>query len=222
LLEAVIAVIVLVWEVSIATAGQVQTLPSQQNLPAPDPSLQPFTNQNPENGMTIPPTLPGGQGATREIPLPEVFHGCWRGTVPQVDSIVPLDPDAGGTVWLTKSYTLCYKQAGYAGKWVLTFAQGAVADPRQVRDQRQAIRVKSVDGPNRAEITAYLQFLSRSVNIFGVPTGIVNEMDELSHLHCYVLPDQQVMEVRATVFVETNGRPAVNIAWHTRFFRSPA
>ena len=66
-----------------------------------------------------------------------------------------------------------------------------------------------------------LQFLAPSVSLFGIPSGIMNEQDELSQLHCYVNPDQQTMEVRATVFVETNGRPAVNIAWHTRFFRTP-
>ena len=204
-----------------AIAGQVQTLPSQQNLPPLAASPAPFTNQNQNREMTIPPTLPGSQGATREIPLPEVFRGCWRGSVAQVDAIVPLDRNAGQTIWLTKSYTLCYKQAGYAAKWVLTFAQGAVADPRQVRDQRQAIKVKSVDGPDRAEITAYLQFRAPTVTLFGMPTGIMNEQDELSQLHCQVNSDQQTMEVRATVFVETNGRPSVNIAWHTRFFRAP-
>jgi len=28
--------------------------------------------------------------------------------------------------------------------------------------------------------------------------------------------------VRAKVFVETDGKPSVNIFWHTRFFRSPS
>jgi hypothetical protein len=204
-----------------ALAGQVQTLPSQQNMPPLHSSPAPLTNQNRNHEMTIPPALPGSQGATREIPLPEVFRGCWRGSVAQVDAIEPLDRAAGRTIWLTKSYTLCYKQAGYASNWVLTFAQGAVADSRQVRDQRQSIRIKSVDGSDRAEITAYLQFRAPTVTMFGMPTGIMNEQDELSQLHCHVNADQQTMEVRATVFVETNGRPSVNIAWHTRFFRAP-
>lgn len=205
----------------IASAGQVQTLPSQQNLPAPRPSVGPFGTQHHDELTIPPPSMPGAQQGTTEIPLPEVFRGCWHGTVPQVDSITPLDPNAPGTIWLTKSYTLCYKQLGYNGRWVLTFAQGAVADPSRVQDQRQAIKVKSVDGPDRAEITAYLHFRSGGVNIFDRPSGIVSVQDELAHLHCYVMPGQQVMEVRATVFVETNGRPSVNIAWHTRFYRSP-
>jgi hypothetical protein len=222
LAAALMAAAALVAIVNVAFAGQVQTLPSQQNLPAPQRSPAPFTNQGQSHDeITIPPSLPGSQGGTREIPLPEVFRGCWRGSVPRVDSIEPLDPAAGRTIWLTKSYTLCYKQAGYGGKWILTFAQGEVADRRQVRDQRQAISVKSVEGQDRAELTAYLQFRAPTLTMFGAPTGIVNEQDELSHLHCYVMPDQQVMEVRATVFVETNGRPSVSIVWHTRFFRSP-
>ena len=169
--------------------------------------------------MAIPPGLPGSESSTQEIPLPQVFRGCWRGTVPRIDSIVALSADAARTIWLTKSYTLCYTKSGYAGKWILTFAQGSVADAGRVRDQRQAIRVKSVDGPNRADIMAYLHFRASGGSGFGMATGM-NKEDELSHLHCYVMPDQQVMEVRATVFVETNGRPSANISWHARFLRS--
>lgn len=223
-LTALIIVSAVVFRGALASAGQVQTLPSQQNLPAPHPSVAPFSNQNQGQGEeTIPPpALPGSQGGTKEIPLPEVFRGCWHGIVSQVDAIVPIDPRAAHTIWLTKTYTLCYKQAGYNGNWVLTFAQGAVADRSRVQDQRQAIRVESVSGADRAEITAYLHFRSSGVSIFGMPTGIVNVQDELAHLHCYVMPDQQEMDVRAKVFVETDGKPSVNIFWHTRFFRSPS
>jgi hypothetical protein len=198
-------------------AGQIQTLPSQQNLTLPPPTPAPFTNQNREE--IVPPTLPGPQGGTREIPLPQVFRGCWRGSVPRVDSIVPLNPNEPPTIWLTKVYTLCYKQIGANGKWQLTFAEGRVADTRQVSDQRQSIKVKSVNGPDRAELTAYLHFRAPSVNPFGMRTGLVNTLDELAHLHCYVLPGQQAMQVQAMVFVETNDRPSVNIAWHTTFAR---
>jgi hypothetical protein len=206
-----------------ALAGQIETLPSQQSLPplpAPVPKPPPLNSQNQNQENSIPPVFPGSQGATREIPLPEVFRGCWQGSVPRVDSIVPLDPMAGRTIWLTKSYTLCYKQSGYNGKWVLTYAEGGVANRREVSDQRQAIRVKSVSGADRAEITAYLHFRAPVVGLFGAPTGMINTLDELSHLHCYVMPDQQVMEVQAAVFVEQNDRPSVNITWHTRFLRS--
>ncbi|MGH7839939.1 MAG: hypothetical protein ACREQT_00260 [Candidatus Binataceae bacterium] len=184
-------------------------------------TIPPAVNPNQDQESTIPPTFPGTQGGTHEIPLPEVFRGCWQGSVPRVDSIVPIDPRAGRTIWLTKSYTLCYKQAGFNGKWLLTYAEGAVANRREVSDQRQAIKVKSVSGADRAEITAYLHFRAPTMGLFG-PTGNVNTLDELSHLHCYVMPDQQVMEVRALVFVEQNGRPSVNITWHTRFFRTAA
>jgi hypothetical protein len=78
--------------------------------------------------------------------LPQVFRGCWQGSVPRIDTLQPIDPDAGRTIWLTKSYVLCYKQTGYNGKWDLTFAEGSVTDRRRVLDQRQSIRVKSVTG----------------------------------------------------------------------------
>lgn len=213
----------LIWLFSgIASAGQVQTLPSQQSLPLPQAAPAPLSNQIPQPEVTIPPTFPGAQGgSTKEIPLPQVFRGCWRGTVPNVDRVVQLDASAGRTIWLTKEYTLCYKQTGYSGKWQLTFGQSSVADRSEVSDQRQAIKVKSVSGSDRAELTAYLHFRAPVVTLFGFPSGVTNTLDELTHLHCTVTPGKDAMDVHATVFVETNGRPSVDIYWHSRFLREP-
>src|SRR5439155_7640652 len=132
------------------------------------------------------PRLPSPKGSTREIPLSHVFRGCWSGSVPAVDSLQPLSSDMGRLIWLTKTYTLCYKQAGYNGKWQLTFAEGTVADKREVTDQRQSIKVKSVSGPNRAQLTAYLHFRTRPfVSFWGVARPSV--LDELAHLNCDVI-----------------------------------
>jgi hypothetical protein len=207
------------------SAAQVETLPSQQNIPLPLPPnpAPPLTNQNQPQGneSTIPQHLPGSQGQTRDIPLPQVFRGCWRGSVPSIDTLEPIEPEAARTVWLTKSYMLCYKQAGYNGQWQLTFAEGSVSDRRQVSDQRQAIKVKAVSGPDRAELTAYLHFRARPLTMFGMPGfGPSNTLDELTHLHCSVTPDKDAMDVRAAVFVENNNQPYANITWHTRFVRT--
>jgi len=140
--------------------------------------------------------------------------------VPRIDSLEPIDPRARDTIWLTKSYTLCYKQTGYNGKWELTFAEGAVSDWRQVSDQRQVIKVKTVAGPDSAELTAYLHFKARPVTMFGMPGFGINTLDELTHLHCYVTPDKTAMDVSAAVFVENNNEPYANITWHTRFVRA--
>jgi hypothetical protein len=166
-----------------------------------------------------PSQLPAPQGNTREIPLPEVFRGCWSGSVPRVDSMQPLSPDTGRLIWLTKTYTLCYKQAGYNGKWQLTFAEGAVADRREVSDQRQLIKVKSVSGRGRAELTAYLHFRTHGFIGFG---GMArpSTLDELAHLHCNILTKGDLMAVSAAVFVETNGEPYAEVTWHTNFFRT--
>src|SRR5437879_4563274 len=149
-----------------AAAQQVQTLPSQQ-IPPPQ-QLPPPIQRQPNETAPIPPTLPGAQGNIREIPLPQVFRGCWIGLVAQVDSIVPLNPDVANVIWLTKSYKLCYKQSGYNGKWQLTFAEGSVADRNEVSDQRQVIRVESVSGADRAQLSAYLHFRARQPGIFGM------------------------------------------------------
>jgi hypothetical protein len=201
-----------------AAAAQIQTVPSQQ-IPKILPIPPPIRGQEPPEIPSLPPTLPQPQRNTREIPLPEVFRGCWSGSVSLVDSIQLLDPDAGQLIWLTKTYTLCYKQAGYNGKWQLTFAEGSVTDRIKVTDQRQSIRVKSVRGPDRAELTAYLHFRTNWLIGLG---GLVppRTLDELSHLHCDVLPDGNLMTVSAAVFVEANGEPYANINWHADFFRT--
>jgi hypothetical protein len=199
------------------SAAQIATLPSQQ-IPQVRPTLPPITRQ-PGEIPGLPAQLPAPQGNTREIPLPEVFRGCWSGSVPRLDSVQPLSPDSSRLIWLTKTYLLCYKQAGYNGTWQLTFAEGAVADHSEVSDQRQLIKVKSVSGPNRAELTAYLHFRTHGFAGFG---GIAQPtvLDELTHLHCNVLPQRGLMTVNAEVFVETNGEPYANVSWHTNFFRT--
>ena len=201
---------------NIPAAGQVQVIPSQQK-----PSIKrlPQSQTTPEQEQTIP-LIPGSGSNTREIPLPEVFRGCWAGDVAEVDSITPLNPEANHIRWLTKTYTLCYKQAGYGGKWHLTFAEGSVAEREVVTDQRQAITVKSVEGRDHAELTAYLHFRAPQLNPFGMITGMVDTLDELAHLHCVVTPNETAMEVRADVFVEKDGESWATIKWHTEFTRT--
>ncbi len=195
----------------------VQVVPSQQKPSAPP---QTPAAQMPHPEISPAPLNPGNLGSnTREIPLPNVFRGCWFGQVPDVDSIRPLSPDAGHIRWLTKAYTLCYRQIGYSGRWQLTFAEGSVANRAIVTDQRQVMRVKSVEGPDRAVILSYLHFRAPQVNPFGMPTGIVNTLDELTHLHCTVSPDDGAMEVAADVFVENDSKPWVEMTWHARFVR---
>lgn len=204
---------------AIARAQAVRILPSQQK------PIAPTTPQAPAAQMSHPelspaPLNPGNFGSnTREIPLPEVFRGCWFGQVPAVDSMRPLSPDAGHIHWLTKTYTLCYRQVGYAGRWQLTFAEGSVANHAIVSDERQVMRVKSVAGPDRAELLSYLHFRAPQVNPFGMPTGVVNTLDELTHLHCAVAPDRTAMDVAADVFVENDGKPWVEMTWRARFIR---
>jgi hypothetical protein len=199
-----------------AYASPVAVLPSQSTM-----SSQPKPQINRQSGGTLTlPELPARQGSnTREIPLPRIFRGCWSGIVPRVDSLEELDPESGGVQWLTKSYILCYAQIG-AKQWKLTFAQGAVADRSRVSDERQRIQVKSVGGPNRARLVAFLHFRAPQVNaLSGAVTGTVNTMDELTQLDCDVRPDGNHMRVRAQVYVENDGRPYAEISWHTDFIR---
>ena len=199
-------------------AAQLETLPSQQ-IPEARPTAPAIIRQPSQPSSGVPLQLPAPQHNTREIPLPDVFKGCWSGSVPTVDSMQPLSPEMGRLIWLTKTYTVCYKQAGYNGKWKLTFAESAVADRREVSDQRQVIKVKSVSGPDRAQLSAYLHFRTHGFVGFG---GIArpSTLDELTHLQCEVRPELNLMMVKASVFVETNGEPYAEVTWHTNFFRT--
>jgi hypothetical protein len=200
-------------------AAHLETLPSQE-IPEAHPTAPAIIRQPAETPTPgVPLQLPAPQHNTREIPLPDVFKGCWSGSVPTVDSMQPLGPDMGRLIWLTKTYTICYKQVGYQGKWQLTFAESAVADRREVTDQRQAIKLKSVSSPDRAELSAYLHFRTNGFVGFG---GIArpSTLDELTHLDCDVRPALNLMSVKGSVFVETNGEPYAEVTWHTNFFRT--
>jgi hypothetical protein len=208
----------------LARAQQVQILPSQQKPSGEDlPRDQPAPSQS-ETIPSMPqhPAMPDNPGSNvREIPLPEIFRGCWVGEVPAVDSMTPLSPDAVHVRWLTKLYKLCYQQVAAGDRWHLTFAETSVAERSIVSDQRQAVSVKSVAGRDRAELTAYLHFRAPQLNLFDLPSGVVNTLDELTQLHCAVTPNHDAMEVQAEVFVENNGESWVQITWHTRLLRTP-
>jgi hypothetical protein len=174
-----------------------------------------------QNEQTVPPRLPLGLGSnTREIPLPKVFRGCWSGSVPAIDSMRPLQPDEAPLIWLTKLYTLCYQQAGANGQWQLTFADSSVADTDRVSDQRQVIKVKAVTGPDQAVLSAYLHFRAAQVGMFGMPSGVINTLDELADLHCQMTPDRDAIEVQASVLVESNSEPYAEMTWHTTLQRT--
>jgi hypothetical protein len=205
-------------------AQQVQVLPSQQKPPVQNlPRLPAPSQEETIPSMPSLPVIPGGQGSNmREIPLPEIFRGCWSGEVAQVDSMIPLTQNALHVQWLSKLYTLCYKQVGAGDRWHLTFAETSVAQRSMVSDQRQSISVKSVAGRDRAELTGYLHFRAPEVNLFGLRSSAVNTLDELSQLHCTVSPDRAAMYVRAEVLVENDDEPWVKITWHTRLLRTGA
>jgi hypothetical protein len=204
-------------------AANLEVLPSQQSppqLPSQPASPPPLS---PQQERTIPPRLPMGLGNnTREIPLPKIFRGCWSGSVPAIDSLTPLQPDEPPIIWLTKLYTLCYQQSGMNGRWKLTFADSSVADSGRVSDQRQVIKVKAVPAPDEAVLSAYMHFRAASIGMFGMPTENINTLDELADLHCRMTPSRDAIEVRASVFVESNTEPYAEMSWHTILERTAA
>src|SRR5690348_12402285 len=78
-------------------AAQLETLPSQQ---IPEAAKTPsHILRQPGGTPGAPWQLPGSQHNMREIPLPEVFRGCWSGSVPRLDSMKPLSPKVGRLIW---------------------------------------------------------------------------------------------------------------------------
>jgi hypothetical protein len=219
---AVLFALIVPWGLRSASAEQVQIAPSQSQrsqqsqIVKPGDTLSPRGSSQGSFGA-----LPEKGSNTREIPLPVVYRGCWTGTVPWIDSMVRLGPSTQPVAWLTKSYTLCYKQIGYGGRWRLTFAEGGVAERWRVSDERQTIAVQSVSKGSRALLRAYLHFRTPRINaLTGSPSGIVDTVDELTHLRCRVLTGNQLMLVRAEVYVQQDGQPFLDITWHTTFRRT--
>ena len=175
--------------------------------PAPQQPVRPM----PAPSTNVVPRSPGAQ--TLEIPLPEVFRGCWQGVVRYIDSQVQLAPPIIGG-WIPKTYRICYVRSG-GGPFKPTISEtGLIAAGRYVRNARSRLEVLSTDGRTQATMRAFLHFDEDSHGLFGLfrQTGSV---DELTHMNCEI--DGGVMHVQGDMYGEWNRHPWSRVTWHADF-----
>jgi hypothetical protein len=194
------------------TTNRSQTSPSGSNeLEIPRPAPQEQVRPMPAPSANVIPRSPGAQ--TLEIPLPEVFRGCWQGVVRYIDSQAQLAPPMIGG-WIPKTYRICYTQTG-GGPFKPTISEtGIITNGRAVRNARSRLEVLSTDGRTQARMRAYLHFDEDSHGLFGLfsQTGSV---DELTHMNCEI--DGAVMHVQGDMYGEWNRRPWTRVTWHADF-----
>lgn len=183
-----------------------QAPPPPEESPAPVPESEP-AEPEPE-AETRPP-------APAPIPLPEIFRGCWKGVVRQLDSIQRLPGARPIGPWVAKTYRLCYRRVGN-GPFELTFADAGIKRSRTITNPQGQLKVLSTDGRSYAQMRALLRF---DEYLSGSRGGETFAVDELTNLSAEI--DQGTMRVQAKVYGERNGEPWFRASWHADFVRTP-
>ena len=192
------ALMVLVSALAAATyAGDV--IHSQQPAPAPGGEATPSAQ---------PPIAPGSQ--LLEIPVPEVFRGCWQGTVTTLDSRTRLSSWLPLSVWLPKSYKMCFVKRG-ADRWQLTYSSSrADTGSLPVVQWAQALRVIRIAGPDLLYVEAKLRLIDGSII-----------KDETSTIRLRIEAGG-TMHAEAAVIIDWDGSPWMAVTWHTVFDQVPS
>jgi len=207
--------------------------PSLQAAPpvgARAPSAETSPARNPDSSVPA-----EHSEATLEIPLPEVFRGCWAAEVKSLDSVETVSHWRGGMpewvirgTWNNKVYTFCYSQIG--SEMALRFARAESIDrfgqpghavPGFYEDgvtyQTKAV---SSDGPNSATIRVTMSSVRH--------TWLGSYYDDsVTTMGGSIDPDG-VMRVSATV-EETPApgwagwqAPGWRVGWHAEFHQTSA
>ncbi len=188
-----------------------QALPPEEQAPPREESPEPVPERAPPQPEPEAETRPP---AAAPIPLPEIFRGCWKGVVRQLDSIQRLPGARPIGPWVAKTYRLCYRRVG-TGPFELTFADAGMKRSRMITNPQGQLKVLSTDGRGYARMRALLRFDeyragSRGGETFGV--------DELTNLSAEI--EQGTMRVQAKVYGERDGAPWFRASWHADFVRT--
>ncbi len=194
-------------------AAQV-TLPNQQSGASGTLEIPPPAPQGAQPAPTA--IAPGGQ-STLEIPLPQVFRGCWTGVVADIDSLKMYSPPEISQ-WVPKTYRICYVRSA-DGPFHPTISQTGMVDVSgQMSNVRGVLKVISTDGKTTAQMRALLRFDESTRNVFGYSRK-VGTVEELTNMSCRI--EGGVMHVTATVFGQWNGSPWCEMTWHADFQSAP-
>ena len=188
-----------------ALGYQGETTPAPQGLRAAPLSLP---DASPQAPSSIPTPVAGDQ-STLEIPIPEVFRGCWTGTVAKLDSSKALRSTLFTPRWLPKSYLLCFVQSGQE-PWQVSLATGGLADESHATEVARSVRRLS-STPDSVRLSAFLEF---RYSILFIPVHV----KEWTELRCSVT-SLGVMHVEAQTFV-ADPEPLSLDTWHADFTRT--
>jgi hypothetical protein len=162
------------------------------------------------------PVAPGEQ-STLEIPLPQVFRGCWHGVVENIDSLTMLGPPEI-SAWVPKTYRICYVRTA-DGPFHPTISEAGMLDSSgQLSNVRGVLKVISTDGRTSARMRALLRFDESGRSRFGYRRK-VGAVEELTNMDCRI--GGGVMHVEASVYGQWNGRPWCEMRWHADFANVP-
>jgi hypothetical protein len=192
-------------------------------LAIPCLAVEPLQNQRPvripapvaASTPDIPAASPAGadRGAqVLEIPLPENFKGCWRGTVTDLDSRRRVGgwwPPAFLMIWTAKTYEFCFLQRGI-GAWELIYNSQRDDKPEMMEQRDSSLAFVSMDGPGAVVLKATMVLAQRT----GLTSGAVD--DETTLLHCQIASDG-TMAVRGDLNVNRNDLPWAEATWHANF-----
>jgi hypothetical protein len=181
--------------------------PGPQYIPIPVPVPVPM--------YTPPPPPPSFNPSQTAPQLPEVFRGCWEGTVEYLDSNRPVPGGHKVGYWTPKTYRLCYKRVG-DGPYQLTFGETAVVASEKIKYSRGRVDVLSTDGRSFARLRAFLHFDEYYPH---ERRGSTFAVDEVTNLDCSISANQ--MTVRATVKGRREDEPWFDATWHTTFIHVP-
>ena len=181
---------------------------SQGLPPSATASPAPLHGQSQTAGSSEPAPLPESSQLL-EIPIPEVFRGCWESTVDRLDSRTMLSGWILFTYWMPKSYKMCFVSAG-RDQWRLTYSSTYVdvGLARAIESQPQGVRVVRIAGPDLLYLEAKLRLVQGSM-----------VKDETSTIKLHVDSNDE-MSAEAAVIIDWNGAPWMSATWHTTFVQS--
>jgi len=167
--------------------------------------------QEPSQLHSAPAEAAGVEKQVVELPLAEMFGGCWKGEVLKVDSMRTLNgwPPLG--FWHPKSFTMCFERRG-SGRWEVSYSSARLetAPSPYFQQVSQSLRVLSGGDEDSLVVESRIRFRdSWSVK------------DETMTIHLHAAPPD-ALRAQAMVLVEMNGAPWMEASWHTDFRRCEA
>ena len=145
-----------------------------------------------------------------EIPIPEMFLGCWRGDVDDLEWERRADwlgwfglPT--GSRWYYKRYRLCFTRID-GRHWQLSFGALRFAQAAPVKWPRHHVELIGLVPPDRFELESDFTFMD-STNL--------SQVGELTKISATLLSDGS-LDARGMVFATLNEAPWFTAAWRTR------